>query len=87
MRLPIFVAPLFGRYSRSPGYSSVCKAYAGVRGAYAGRTQIYGERTQYAVSTRTISSRVVSLRVLSSFSQFCFLDSDERKVFRKACRS
>ena len=66
---PFFVAPLFGRYSSSPGCSSVFKAYAGVRGAYAGRTQAYGERTQYAVSTRTISSRVVSLRVLSRFSQ------------------
>ena len=47
MRLPIFVALLFVRYSSSPGYSSVCKAYAGVRGAYAGRTQTL--RGAYAV--------------------------------------
>ena len=65
----IFVVPLFGRYSSSPGYSSVSKAYADVRGAYASRTQAYGVRTQYAVSTRPISSRVVSLWVLSRISQ------------------
>ena len=52
------------------------------------------ERTQHAVSTRTISSRVVSLWVFvedfavveEQVKVFSFLDSDERKVFRKACR-
>ena len=92
MRLSIFVGLLFGRYSSSPGYCSVFKALAGVRGAYAGRTQNYGESTQYAVSFRTISSRIVSLWgfvevfavVEVQVKMFSSLDSDERKVFREA---
>ena len=64
---PFLWLPLVGRYSCSPGYSSVRRAHAGVRGAYAGRAQTYVERTQYAVSIRTISSRVVSLWICRGF--------------------
>ena len=69
VRLSIFVAALFVRYSSV----QVAAAYSRHTEAYVGRTWVVrrrtGERTQYAVSTRTISSRVVFLWVLSRFSQ------------------
>ena len=83
----IFVAPLFGRHSSSPGYCSVFKAYARVRGVYAGRTQTYGERfdSHDFFEGRFFVGFVQVFAVVEvQVKVFSFLDSDERKVFREA---
>ena len=87
-----FVAPLFGRYSSSPGYSTVSKAYAGARGACAGRAQAYGVRIavggfdshDFFEGGFFVGLVEVFAFVEEQVKVFSFLDSDERKVFRKA---
>ena len=77
------MAHLFGRYSSSPGYSSVCKAYADVRGAYAVR----GFDSHDFFEGRFLVGFVEDFAVVEEqVNLFSFLDSDERKLFRKACR-
>ena len=85
MRPTIFVAPLFDRYS---GYGSKGDRMQGIRGSYADLLGEYGVRGfdshDFFEGRFFVGFLEVFAVVKEQVNFFSFLDSDERKVFRKA---